>query len=764
MPRSLELGELEERADRIRRLARALVQDPNEAEDLAQDAWLRSLTHGPRAEGSWPAWIAATLRNLARARWRSDRRRERREREVARPELQRPSSEALEGLDAFDSLVRAVRELDEPYRSAIVLRYLEGLTPREIAMRSATPVKTIETRLSRGLLKLRSKLDERGGGRGAWLAALLPLTRSQAITVTGLFAMNLKLKVLLAVFVALGLFLGVRELTGFSHAEVSEVASTLPTQEPATIPDLTVSEPAPRQQQKDPTNATPAKVRQALLSFVDPDQNALAGAQLALVEEGVERVVGKADERGVLALDAALVEDTDCVARAVDHASTLVRMPSKLETATIVMKPSGSISGTVRLADGSPPASTMCVVAHHEKAHILCAELTKSEADRSFRSALTDSVGFFTIAGLDPDQTYALSAAGEGYLVCDARPLSAGADPRSVADVQVKDVHPGARDVLLTALPMYGIRLVIKGDDDQVIPYRVSYSMSSFSAGCTDRTATDASSLLPLLVLAGIGNLDCAEAEGQDSFTFVYVSETEKLFVGPILAEINRPGYKHQTRSMMAPRLHGSIAEKVVELEPELTLRGAVQVEFDWDGPDMDVDVGVVLSTTDARSSLFLRVPRVSKTPFVVMGVPGGDYTCKVKICDGLLRISKAADGTPLQVAVLPDQTAVLKVDLAGQKIVNVSLRDKLGLSYAGPVILRVISQPSHVVNHISYDKSPYRIIGMKEGTYSIAAIRNGAGGTPVGEEEFQTTLVIGDPSVYELLLISRMQVKSPLR
>ncbi|HTF89967.1 MAG TPA: hypothetical protein VK843_16250, partial [Planctomycetota bacterium] len=90
--------------------------------------------------------------------------------------------------------------------------------------------------------------------------------------------------------------------------------------------------------------------------------------------------------------------------------------------------------------------------------------------------------------------------------------------------------------------------------------------------------------------------------------------------------------------------------------------------------------------------------------------------------------------------------------------------RDELGLSYAGPVILRLISQPSHRVNQITFVKAPYSIMGIKAGTYSIAAIRNGAGGTRVGEEEFQTSVEIGDQSVYEIVLTSRLQVKAPLR
>ncbi len=240
MSDSLELTALEQRVERIRHMALLLVQDPHDADDLAQDAWVRALTHRPQSAESWSAWISATLRNLARIRWRSDRRREAREREAARSEAQPSSSELLERLDAFDSVVRAVRELEEPYRSAIVARFFEGIPPREIADRTGTAVKTIDTRLSRAIEKLRRKLDQGNGGRSAWLTALLPLTRLPEATLAGTLIMNLKLKaVVVVVLLAVGLFFGVRELRVPSHAEEVIVAEQLP--RPAPPPDPAIA-------------------------------------------------------------------------------------------------------------------------------------------------------------------------------------------------------------------------------------------------------------------------------------------------------------------------------------------------------------------------------------------------------------------------------------------------------------------------------------------------------------------------------------------
>jgi hypothetical protein len=115
-------------------------------------------------------------------------------------------------------VVEALLELNDSTRTSILLRYLEGLAPRDIAARSGEPVETVRTRIKRGLATLRSRLDEREGGRGAWAAMLAPLTdaasnaapltaptlaANTAGPTTGALLMTIQTKVALGVALAL---------------------------------------------------------------------------------------------------------------------------------------------------------------------------------------------------------------------------------------------------------------------------------------------------------------------------------------------------------------------------------------------------------------------------------------------------------------------------------------------------------------------------------------------------------------------------------
>lgn len=158
----------------VRALAKALVFDPSLAEDVAQETWLAALENAPRDPRSLRAWLASIARNLAFRTWRGQDRRAHRERVAARSEAVPSANEILERETARRSLVEAVFELEEPYRSALVLRYLEDLPPREVARRLAVPVETARTRIKRGLEMLRARLDrEHGSSRSAWCVALV---------------------------------------------------------------------------------------------------------------------------------------------------------------------------------------------------------------------------------------------------------------------------------------------------------------------------------------------------------------------------------------------------------------------------------------------------------------------------------------------------------------------------------------------------------------------------------------------------------------
>jgi RNA polymerase sigma-70 factor (ECF subfamily) len=168
----------------LRRLARTLVADPATADDLMGDtlaAWsaMRTPVHSHRG------WLATVLRHFAERHHRREARRRRAENEASAPRLARATDESLATAELHRNLVDAVLALDEPYRSPIVLRFLDELPLHAVAQRLDVPVETARTRIRRGLDKLRSRLDERHGGRAAW-AALVEITAAPAPLVPAL--------------------------------------------------------------------------------------------------------------------------------------------------------------------------------------------------------------------------------------------------------------------------------------------------------------------------------------------------------------------------------------------------------------------------------------------------------------------------------------------------------------------------------------------------------------------------------------------------
>jgi len=159
----------------MRALARGLVADEATAEDLVQQACAAALEGSPRDPAALGGWLARVIRNLAARGHRDSARRGRRERRAARPEAAEAGlEEVIERAELFGQVMRAVLDLDEPFRSTVLLRYHEELTPEQVARRLGVPVATVGTRLHRALAELRARLDRERGSRRAWVALLAP--------------------------------------------------------------------------------------------------------------------------------------------------------------------------------------------------------------------------------------------------------------------------------------------------------------------------------------------------------------------------------------------------------------------------------------------------------------------------------------------------------------------------------------------------------------------------------------------------------------
>lgn len=161
----------------VRRLALGLAHDVATADDVEQVTWITALRRPPREASNLRSWLGGLVRASARSLARVEARRARREHATAEREAQPTPDEALERAELSRALVEAVLALREPFRTAIVLAYFEGLSPAEVAQRTGVPDATARTRIHRGLALLRVALDARNAGhRARWLGALVPLT------------------------------------------------------------------------------------------------------------------------------------------------------------------------------------------------------------------------------------------------------------------------------------------------------------------------------------------------------------------------------------------------------------------------------------------------------------------------------------------------------------------------------------------------------------------------------------------------------------
>jgi RNA polymerase sigma-70 factor (ECF subfamily) len=155
-------------------LARWLVRNPQDADDVVQEAYLRALKFRESyLGGDARAWLLKIVRNasysLMEKRRGGESSEEFNETVHGEPE-KRPTAEATLIKDSEARIVRAALEkLPAAYREVIVLREFEGLSYKEIAEVAGMPVGTVMSSLARARSQLRdliSRSPDQGVARG----------------------------------------------------------------------------------------------------------------------------------------------------------------------------------------------------------------------------------------------------------------------------------------------------------------------------------------------------------------------------------------------------------------------------------------------------------------------------------------------------------------------------------------------------------------------------------------------------------------------
>jgi RNA polymerase sigma-70 factor, ECF subfamily len=149
--------------DAAYRLARWLVRNEHDAEDVVQEASLRALRYFRTfTGGNGRAWFLSIVRNTCRS-WGGSRLErptdsfDEERHSGARPSFD-PEMLAVH-TDDVRLIERAMSQVPDRFRELLVLRELQGLSYRELADVMAIPMGTVMSSLSRARHALRGALD-----------------------------------------------------------------------------------------------------------------------------------------------------------------------------------------------------------------------------------------------------------------------------------------------------------------------------------------------------------------------------------------------------------------------------------------------------------------------------------------------------------------------------------------------------------------------------------------------------------------------------
>jgi RNA polymerase sigma-70 factor, ECF subfamily len=149
---------------RVYGLARRVVRDPAQAEEVAQEAlvevWRTAARFDP-AKGSATSWVLTITHRRAVDRVRSAQSGADRERRVAAASVDTPYDDVVEEVTASleqQQVRRCLQGLTELQREAITLAYYDGFTYREVAEKLDTALPTIKSRMREGLIRMRDCL------------------------------------------------------------------------------------------------------------------------------------------------------------------------------------------------------------------------------------------------------------------------------------------------------------------------------------------------------------------------------------------------------------------------------------------------------------------------------------------------------------------------------------------------------------------------------------------------------------------------------
>jgi RNA polymerase sigma-70 factor (ECF subfamily) len=143
--------------DRLHSFIEARVDDTHTADDILQDVFLRihSQVDSLRNRDKIQSWIYQITRNAIIDHYRAHKRLEELSAAlaIAEPELR---DKARDDIDAC--LMPMIQALPEPYREAVMLSEIQGLTQKEVAEKQGISLSGAKSRIQRGRSMMKDML------------------------------------------------------------------------------------------------------------------------------------------------------------------------------------------------------------------------------------------------------------------------------------------------------------------------------------------------------------------------------------------------------------------------------------------------------------------------------------------------------------------------------------------------------------------------------------------------------------------------------
>ena len=161
---------------RLYRIARSILRDDSEAEDVVQEAYVNAFAHleAFRGDSSLATWLSRITMNEALGRLRRERKTvdletfkgQRTEAEVIQFPQTATSNDperTMAQREILQLVERATDNLPEIFRIVFVTRVIEGMSVEETADLLGLKAKTVKTRLHRARRLVREQLDKQIG-------------------------------------------------------------------------------------------------------------------------------------------------------------------------------------------------------------------------------------------------------------------------------------------------------------------------------------------------------------------------------------------------------------------------------------------------------------------------------------------------------------------------------------------------------------------------------------------------------------------------